>query len=43
MERCQKAGFVSPITSKITLTKKKGEKERARRRKGGEGKEEKRN
>ena len=41
MERCQKAGFVSPITSKITLTKKKGEKERARRRKGGEGKEEK--
>ena len=38
MERCQKAGFVSPITSKITLTKKKGEKERARREKGGEEK-----
>ena len=38
MERCQKAGCVSPITSKITLTKIKGEKDRARRRKGGEEK-----
>ena len=41
MKRRQKAGFLSPISSKITLTKerkRKGEKERARRRKGEEKK-----
>ena len=35
MKRCQKAGFLSPRSSKITVTK---EKERAGRRKGGEEK-----
>jgi len=39
VKRRQKAGFWGPISSKITLTKKrKGEKERARRKKGGEEK-----
>ena len=38
-KRRQKAGFLGVISSKITLTKeKKGEQERARRKKGGEKK-----
>ena len=39
---CQKASFFGLISSKITLTKeRKGEKEEARRKKGGEGKQKK--
>ena len=40
MKRCQKGCFLSPISSKITLTKEKQsrEKETARRKKGGEEK-----
>ena len=39
MKRRQKAGFLSPRSFKITVTKeKKGENERARRRKDGEEK-----
>ena len=39
MKRGQKAGFLGPRSSKITVTKSwRGEKERARRRKGGEEK-----
>ena len=38
-ERCQKAGSLGPISSKITVTKEKErKKERARRKKGGEEK-----
>ena len=41
MKRRQKAGFLCAISSRITLTKEKkriGEKERARRKEGGEEK-----
>ena len=38
MKKRQKACFLSPGSSKITVTKEKGKKERARRRKGGEEK-----
>ena len=38
VKKHQKARFLSPRSSKITVTKEKGIKERARRRKGGEEK-----
>ena len=38
VKKRQKACFLSPGSSKITVTKEKGKKERARRRKGGEEK-----
>ena len=38
MKKRQKACFLSQGSSKITVTKEKGKKERARRRKGGEEK-----